>query len=349
MARLPGSPKKCSLPTTDLKTDSYPKKLLLFQRHLWRWNDLFHMMHYRSLEEVSLNNSWLTVGVFDGVHRGHQQVIQRLVNGAHANGVPAVVLTFDPHPAKVFGRREIKLLTLPGERARLLGGFGVDVVITHPFDMNLANVTAFDFVKRLKTQLGLDHLVLGYDSTLGKDREGNAARLTEIGSKLGYTVEVVSALSDESGVISSTEIRKLITVGKVGEAARLMGHPYRLQGLVSHGDHRGRGIGFPTANLDYAREKTMPAGGIYACWAYVGDEKHKAAVNLGTNPTFTPYKMSLSVEAYLLDFDRDIYGEMIQLEFVERLRDELKYTSVQALIQQIKQDVAQTRQLLGTE
>jgi riboflavin kinase / FMN adenylyltransferase len=306
------------------------------------------MLHYRALEEVTLPVSWLTVGVFDGVHRGHQQIINKLVAGAHANELPAVVLTFDPHPAKIFGRGDIKLLTLPGERARLLGEYGVDVVITQTFDRQLADTTAFDFMKRLKTQLGLERLILGYDSTLGKNREGNAARLTEIGLELGYGVETVSAVGDESGVVSSTEIRKLVTVGKVEEAAGLMGHPYRLQGLVTHGDQRGRGIGFPTANLDYAREKVMPAGGIYACWAYLGDEKHMAAVNLGTNPTFTPDKQTLNVEAYLLDFDREIYGEVIQLEFAARLRDEIKYDSVEALIRQIELDVKQTREILGT-
>lgn len=306
------------------------------------------MLHYRALEEVTLPGSWLTVGVFDGVHRGHQQIINKLAAGAHANGLPAVVLTFDPHPARVFGRGDIKLLTLPGERARLLGGYGVDVVITQTFDRQLADTSAFDFMQRLKTQLGLERLILGYDSTLGKDREGNAARLAEIGSELGYAVETVSALGDESGVVSSTEIRKLVTVGKVEEAARLMGHPYRLQGLVSHGDQRGRGIGFPTANLEYAREKVMPAGGIYACWAYLGEERHMAAVNLGTNPTFTPDKQTMNVEAYLLDFDRDIYGEMMRLEFVARLRDEMKYDSVEALIRQIRLDVEQTRGILGT-
>jgi len=306
------------------------------------------MMHYRSLEEVTLENTWLTVGVFDGIHRGHQKLINRLVAGADENGALAVVLTFDPHPARVFGRGDIKLLTLPGERARLLGNLGVDVVITHPFDLDLANVTAFNFMKRLKSQLGLAHLVLGYDSALGKNREGNPARLAEIGSELGYSVEVVSALSDESGVISSTEIRKLVAVGKMREAFALLGHPYSLRGLVAVGDQRGRSIGFPTANLDYAREKVIPAGGIYACWASVGNERHKAAVNIGTNPTFTPEKQTMNVEAYLLDFDREIYGEMVQLEFVTRLRDELKYDSVNALVDQIHRDVEQTRDILGT-
>jgi riboflavin kinase/FMN adenylyltransferase len=306
------------------------------------------MLHYRSLEEVTLSGSWLTVGVFDGVHRGHQQIINKLVAGAHADGLPAVVLTFDPHPAKIFGRGDIKLLTLPGERARLLGDLGVDVVVTHPFDMTVANTTAFDFMTRLKTRLGLVRLILGYDSTLGKDREGNAARLTEIGVELEYGVETVAALGDESGVVSSTEIRKLVTVGKMEEAARLMGHPYQLQGLVTYGDRRGRTIGFPTANLEYAREKLLPAGGIYACWAYLGNERHMAAVNVGTNPTFTPDKQTMNVEAYLLDFDRDIYGEMLRLEFIARLRDELKYDSVEALIRQIRLDVEQTRRILGT-
>jgi len=305
------------------------------------------MQHYRSLEDVTLQNSWLTVGVFDGVHRGHQQIISRLTAGAHANGVPAVVLTFDPHPAKLFGRGDIKLLTLPGERAGLLGGMGVDVVVTHPFNKNVADTTAFDFMLYLKSRLEVTHLVLGYDSTVGKNREGNATRLTEIGGELGYTVEVVSALSDESGVISSTEIRKLITVGKVSEAAHLMGHPYTLQGLVTHGDQRGRTIGFPTANLAYAREKVIPAGGIYACWANLGYEKYQAAVNIGTNPTFTPDKQTLNVEAYLLDFDREIYDEAMRLEFVARLRDELKFDSVDALVAQIRNDVERTREILG--
>lgn len=304
------------------------------------------MNHYRSLDEINLPHSWLTVGVFDGAHRGHQQIVQRLVEGAHEKNLPAVVLTFDPHPSKVFGRGDIKLLTLPDERAEILGGLGVDVVITHPFNRDVANVTAFDFMQRLASRLGLERLILGYDSALGKDREGTIPRLTEIGSELGYAVETVSALSDESGVISSTAIRKLIAVGKVEEAAKLMGHPYRLQGIVIRGDQRGRMIGFPTANLDYSVDKLIPAGGIYACWAYLGDQKHKAAVNIGTNPTFTPDKKTMSVEAYLLDFDRDIYDETLQLDFTSRLRDELKFDSVNALIEQIENDVEETRKIL---
>ena len=306
------------------------------------------MQLYSSLTELSLENSWLTIGVFDGVHRGHQQIIRRLTAGAHKYETPAVVLTFDPHPAKLFGRGEIKLLTLPDERVELLGSMGVDVVVTHPFDQELANTTALDFMKLLKQHLGVSHLVLGYDSTVGKNREGNATRLKEIGLDLGYTVEVVSALSDESGVISSTEIRKLIATGNVMDAARLMGHPYSLHGPVVDGDKRGRTIDVPTANIQYLPDKLIPANGIYACWAYLNGHKYYAATNIGVNPTFTPDKQKSNVEAHLLDFRREIYGEDVRLEFVARLRDELRFNSVDALLEQIWKDIEDTRRILGS-
>ena len=304
------------------------------------------MQHHRSLEEVNLQNSWLTIGVFDGVHRGHQEIIRKLTAGAHANDAPAVVLTFDPHPASILSGNEIKCLTLPDERADLLGKSGVDVVITERFTRELSTVTAYDFMSRLTRRLRLQHLLIGYDFALGKGREGNAPRLTEIGSELGYTVEVVPALSDESGVISSTEIRKLIEIGDVAEAARLLGHPYSLRGPVIQGDQRGRTIGFPTANIRYAREKMIPANGIYACWAYLNDRRYRAAINIGINPTFTPDKQIPNVEAYLLDFDREIYGEAMQLNFVARLRDELMFDSVDALVEQIGKDVEETGRIL---
>jgi riboflavin kinase/FMN adenylyltransferase len=307
------------------------------------------MQHYRSFEEVNLQNAWLTVGVFDGVHRGHQEIIKKLTTGAHADDAPAVVLTFDPHPASVLSGHEIKCLTLPEERADLLGTLGVDVVITEQFTRELSTVTAYDFMSRLTRQLGLRHLLIGYDFALGKGREGNATRLTEIGSELGYAVEVVSALSDESGVISSTEIRKLIEVGNVAEAARLLGHPYSLHGPVIHGDARGRTIDVPTANISYSQNKMIPAKGIYACWAYLNNKKYQAAINIGTNPTFTPDKQSPNVETHLLDFRQEIYGEDVRLEFVARLRDELKFDSVDVLLEQIWKDVATTRELLTEE
>ncbi|CAG0974087.1 riboflavin kinase / FMN adenylyltransferase [Anaerolineales bacterium] len=304
------------------------------------------MRHYHSLEEVSTQNAWLTIGVFDGVHRGHREIIHRLISGAHANGSPAVLLTFEPHPASVLSGQEIKCLTTPNERAELLGGLGVDIVITQRFTRELAASTAMEYMSHIKQTLDLKHLLVGYDFALGKGREGSPNRLAEIGRELGYSVEVIGAISDESGVISSTEIRKLIATGNVSEAAQLLGYHYPLGGEVIRGAGRGRTINFPTANIDYPNRKVIPSNGIYACWAHLGTEKFMAATNIGFNPTFTPDRQTPSLEAYLLDFDRDIYGQHVKLEFVSRIRNELKFNSVQALIWKIQEDVDKTRELL---
>jgi len=304
------------------------------------------MKHYHSLEEVSLQNTWLTIGVFDGVHRGHREIIRKLTSGAHARGEPAVLLTFDPHPASVLSGQEIKCLTTADERAELMGKLGVDIVITQPFTRELAASTAMEYMSRIKQALDLKHLLIGYDFALGRGREGSANRLAEIGRELGYDVEVIGAVSDESGVISSTEIRKLVATGNVSEAAQLLGYPYPLGGEVIRGAGRGRTINFPTANIDYPKNKVIPVNGIYACWAHLGKEKFMAATNIGFNPTFTPDRQTPSLEAYLLDFDRDIYGQHVKLEFVSRIRNELKFNSVQALIWKIQEDVDKTRDLL---
>jgi riboflavin kinase/FMN adenylyltransferase len=305
------------------------------------------MIHAFTLDQLDLKNSWLTIGVFDGVHRGHQQIIQQLTAGAHRMNVLAVVLTFWPHPASVLGASVVKCLTTPDERAGLLSDLGVDVVITQTFDRSVANTSAYDFAARLKTHLGMQRMLMGYDFALGKGREGDAPRLTEIGKELGYSVDVIPALSDESGVISSTEIRKLVGVGDVSEAARLMGHPYSLHGPVIHGDGRGRAIGIPTANIDYSKDKVIPPNGIYACWVTIGAERYRAMTNIGTNPTFTPNKQTPNVEAHILDFDREIYDQDIKVEFVERLRDEIRYSSVEALVSQIHLDIERGREILS--
>jgi riboflavin kinase/FMN adenylyltransferase len=305
------------------------------------------MRHYHSLEEVSAKNAWLTIGVFDGVHRGHREIIRKLTTDAHANHAPAVLLTFDPHPASVLSGQDIKCLTTADERADLLGSLGVDIVITQRFTRNLSAATAFEYMSQLKQTLDLNRLLIGYDFALGKGREGTAARLTEIGKELNYEVEVIHALSDESGVISSTEIRKLVATGNVTEAANLLGYNYTLSGEVIRGAGRGRTINFPTANIDYPQQKATPSNGIYACWAHLGNEKFMAATNIGFNPTFTPERQTPSLEAYLLDFDRDIYGQQVKLEFVSRIRDEWKFTTVEALIAKIYEDVDKTRELLA--
>ena len=305
------------------------------------------MIHVRSLDEVSLRQSWLTIGVFDGVHRGHQEIIRRLTSGAHAAGYPAAVVTFWPHPATVLGSGAVRCLTMPGERAHLLSTLGVDVVVTHRFDAETAGTSAHDFVGRLHRQLQFQRLLIGYDFSLGKGREGDAARLAEIGRAFMYEVEIVPALSDESGVISSTEIRKLVATGAVTEAAALLGRLYSLHGPVVPGDGRGRALGYPTANVEYPPEKILPANGIYACWAWLDGSRHRAAVNVGVRPQFHPEAHTPLVEAHILDLDRQLYGCDLRLEFVQRLREEMRFPSVPQLIEQIQRDVRLTSQLLS--
>ena len=305
------------------------------------------MQHYRSLDDISLNNSWLTIGVFDGVHRGHQEILSKLTAGAHQNGAPAVVLTFWPHPGIVLGKRaHLKCLTTPDERAELLGELGVDVVVTQPFTPEFGNLSALEFMTRVSRSLNLRSLWIGYDFALGHNREGNFARLTELGKEVGYSVQAIDAVVNGADVLSSSLIRQRIREGDVSHAAENLGRFYSLSGPVVHGDGRGRKINIPTANIDYPKGKVIPAFGVYACWAWIGEEKHPAAVNIGINPTFTPDKETPNVEAHILDFDRDLYGDELKLEFVERLRDEMKFDGVETLLKQIHADIVKTRELL---
>ena len=305
-------------------------------------------MNHHFLDALHLENTWLTVGVFDGVHHGHQELLHHLVDGAHAAGGPAVVLTFYPHPAVVLGgRQDFAYLSLPDEKATLLGGLGVDHVITIPFDRDLADQSAEEFMHHVSRHLGLRHLLIGHDFALGRGREGNAARLAELGRSLGYQVEIYEPVWDGEKVISSTSIREQIRQGEVAEAATLLGRNYAVAGPVVHGDGRGRHINVPTANLAYPSEKLIPAYGIYATWAWVAGERLPAATNIGINPTFTPERQSASLETHILDFGRDLYGQEVRLEFVDRLRGEQKFASVEALLEQIRADIAKTREILA--
>jgi riboflavin kinase/FMN adenylyltransferase len=305
------------------------------------------MQQYHSLETIRLHNTWLTIGIFDGVHRGHQEILGTLVTGAHSAGEPAVVLSFSPHPAVVLGgKSDFKYLTTPEERAELLGNFGVDIVITQRFDRALADQTAISFMQQLSQTLGLQNLVIGYDTALGRGREANAARLTEIGKELGYSVHVVPALADAAGVISSTRIRRAIKAGNVSAAASDLGRPFSITGPVIHGDGRGHTINIPTANIQIPADKIMPAYGIYACRAWVNGQPHLAATSLGVRPTFYGEAPAPTIEAHLLDFHQDLYGQAVKLEFIEYLRPEEKYNSVEALLEQIQKDIIETRNRL---
>ena len=305
------------------------------------------MQHFHSIDDIHLDNAWLTIGVFDGVHRGHQEVLRRLVSGAHDNGSPAVVLTFTPHPAVVLGgKTDFKCLTTPEERSELLESLGADAVITQTFSRSLADQTAEEFMRRLTRTLGLRCLIIGHDTALGRGREGNAERLTEIGQELGYLVQTVPPLMDEAGILSSTRIRAAVATGNVPAAASDLGRYFFVTGPVVHGDGRGHTINIPTANIQVPAGKLIPANGVYATWAWVEGKRYLAATNVGVRPMFTPDLPAPIIEAHLLDFNHDLYGKQVKLEFVEYLRPEEKYSSVEALLEQINRDIEKTRKIL---
>lgn len=315
------------------------------------------MQHFRSFEEAAFQHAFATIGTFDGVHRGHQAILVPLVEAAHASQNPAVVVTFSPHPMQVLrGIRAPMCLTTADERAVLLGSLGIDAVITLTFDQALAALSAEEFMRPMNAHLGLRQLWVGHDFALGRNRQGDIAMLRELGKHMGYTVHVIDEITlpvDGSGVnnpsdtrISSSRIRALVRDGGVEQAALMLGRPYSMRGTVMHGDGRGRGLGFPTANVAFPQEKILPAYGVYVTWVWVAGRRLPSVTSVGVRPTFANSAPIPTVEAYLIDFDEDLYGQTMQVDFLTFLRPELKFNSVQALIDQMQQDTQHAREAL---
>jgi riboflavin kinase/FMN adenylyltransferase len=309
------------------------------------------MQHVTALEDLRLDRpAYLTIGAFDGVHRGHQALIGALVADAHAAGAAAVVMTFFPHPSVVLrGRRPSFYLSTPEEKASYLAELNVDALVTHPFNAEVATIRAAEFVKRLVQFANLKALWCGEDFSLGYNREGNVDFLRAEGERLGFSVKVQAPVLIDGEIISSTRIRQTLRDGAVEQAARYLGRPFRLAGEVVKGAQRGRQLGIPTANVAVADDRATPAVGVYACWAYPpGGEKTKAVVNIGFRPTFEGSEPRPVIEAHLLDdYHGDLYGQTLALDFMARLRPEIKFPGIDALLAQIKQDIVQARLLLA--
>ncbi|HFE67361.1 MAG TPA: bifunctional riboflavin kinase/FAD synthetase [Chloroflexi bacterium] len=289
--------------------------------------------------------TYVAVGSFDGVHLGHQAVLNSMVAAAQKAGAQTAVLTFFPHP-----RRVIQNLTDPyyiatlDDRVKWIAELGVNIVITQPFNETVRNTRAADFVQQLRDHLNMRQL-WGGDFALGYKREGDVPTLRRLGAEKGYKVELVDGLVKWDGeLVSSSRIRRCLRAGDMENVRGCMGRPYRVHGAVVEGDKRGRTIGFPTANLAYWEEQLLPANGVYAAWAWVGDKKYMAATNIGVRPTFDHGPRT--VEAYLLDFEGDLYGRELCLEFIRRLRPEQKFAGLDELVAQIQTDIDLTRRIL---
>lgn len=296
------------------------------------------MKHIYDLSQAQLQQpSIVTIGVFDGVHRGHQHLIKRLVTEAHATGRQAVVLTFFPHPDQVLRHLQGRYyLTSSEQRADELVKLGVDCVVTHPFNDQVRQMRAASFVDQLLRHLHMTALWIGSDFAMGYQREGNVDFLKVQGTEKGFAVQEIDLLLNDGSAISSTAIREALQVGDVDRVRDWLGRGYTVIGEVVHGEKRGRQIGFPTANVNIWEEQVIPANGVYAGWATLGNERFMAVTNVGVRPTFAG--QGVTVEAHLLDFNRDIYGQQLSVSFETHLRPEKRFSGIDELIAQIKAD-----------
>jgi riboflavin kinase/FMN adenylyltransferase len=289
-----------------------------------------------------------TIGVFDGVHRGHQQIIGHTVRRARELSMASVVVTFDPHPAEVVRPgSHPAILTEAGRKAELLEGLGVDVLCVIPFTVDFSHLSPETFVHDVLVEhLHASAVVVGENFRFGHKAAGDVELLERLGRTFGFTVEGAPLVaSAPASVVSSTYIRSCVDAGDVAEAARALGRPHRLEGIVVRGDARGRELGYPTANLLTAPHAAVPADGVYAGWLNRrSGAPLMAAISIGTNPTFAGRERR--VEAFVLDFDADLYGERLGLDFVARLREQRRYDGMEPLVEQIRKDVEETRSAL---
>ena len=296
--------------------------------------------------KTRFSESILTLGNFDGLHLGHQQLIKMIIQRAEETGSLSMVVTFRPHPLKILAPEKCPpLISIYEEKIQLFEKLGIDVLVKIPFTIDFSAMEPRDFVKDILCDLlGAKEIFVGYNYRFGKGRKGNIQLLRELGAEFGFSVREVEQVSFEGEVISSTRIRQLLKNGEVEDASRLLGRPYALSGIVVKGDGRGRGLGFPTANIA-SKHAIIPSNGVYAVRLLVRDNFYNGIVNIGMRPTFDTH--SLAVEVHIFDFDEDIYGEEITLYFVRKIREEKKFYNADALISQIRKDIITAREILS--
>lgn len=305
----------------------------------------------RDSEKVAdrLRRGVVTIGNFDGVHLGHQFIFRKLVEEARREKRPTVVISFDPHPKMVLHpeRRPFYLITSLEEKIRLIESFGIDAFLLIPFSLEYAKTTAEAFVQDvLRQRLEIRKLLIGHDYTFGRGKEGNEAFLRACGERLGFSVEAIGAFRLDDATVSSTAIRTALLAGDIRFASSLLGRPYNLAGKVVLGKRRGTELGFPTANIDPDKEP-LPPRGVYAVRVLFEGRRLDGVLNIGFNPTFDGEQRT--IEVHIFDFHEDVYGKTLDLLFIERLRDEIRFPGVVELIAQIDRDIVRVREILRTE
>jgi riboflavin kinase / FMN adenylyltransferase len=285
----------------------------------------------------------VTIGVFDGVHRGHQHLVNVLLERARAEGLASVALTFNPHPRTVIRPgTAVTYLTSLEERIELLQGLGLDAVGVLAFTSELAQLSAEEFLSLLVQELEMRLLVVGPDFALGRNRAGTIGVMRQIGARLGFRLEVAPLLAEADEKVGSSAIRQALAEGDVARVAALLGRPFSLRGPIVTGDRRGRTLGFPTANIAIGRDRALPAYGIYVTRAYVRENSYESCTSIGIRPTFDVEPRPI-VETFILDFEENIYGQEMRIDLLHRLRGEERFDSAEELIAQMHKDIENTR------
>ncbi len=304
------------------------------------------MKLFRKLADFpeSLRGGALTIGNFDGVHQGHRRIIHRLKQLASELDGVSIVFTFDPHPVRILRPDQTPPpLTWTNRKADLLADLGVDVVIAYPTDVELLELTYQSFFTQIICdQIGAKAMIEGPNFFFGKNREGTTEKLAQLCQANELQLEIIQPILDSDQLVSSSRIRELIKDGQVAPARKMLTQPYRIRGMVTHGAARGTKIGFPTANLD-AIDTLVPKMGVYAGRTYIAGRPHWSAINVGPNPTFG--EMIPKVESHILDFEGSIYGTVVEVDFISRLRDIRQFDSTEQLQSQLQNDISQTRQI----
>ncbi len=306
--------------------------------------------HY-SLKEFAAHNPVVTIGTFDGVHLGHQKVIRRLQEIARKHGGETVIFTFKTHPRLVTAPDEtnLRLLTTLEEKSRLFEKYGIDHLVIYPFDKKFAEMTYAEFVEKiLVNEMKTYCLVVGYDHKFGKNREGGFDYLQKCASKFNFNIEKLDALIVEEESVSSTKIRQALQNGEIDKANHYLGYYFTLHGTVIDGKRLGRKLGFPTANIEASdKHKIIPGYGVYAVKISINSKDFLGMLNIGSRPTFNKNADNRSIEANIFDFEGDIYGHEITLEFVDKIRDERKFSGVEQLVAQLYKDKVTALQILS--
>ncbi len=306
------------------------------------------MQVIRALDSITepLVNTVLTIGNFDGVHLGHREIFRRVVKKARELNGASVVVTFEPHPMRFLMPEKAPLrLNTPEEKVRLLSASCIDILVILQFDKELADMSAETFVQDILVgKLGVKHLIVGYDYAFGRGRKGDKRFLAEQAIEHGFTLEVLEPIRAEQQAHSSTAIREILREGRVADAVKILGRNFTLDGEVVHGEGRGKKLGFPTANLVTEKE-ILPRDGVYVVKVKWQEQYFDAVINIGFRPTFSSRTPTL--EIHLIDFSGDLYGERLRIYFVDRLREERKFSSVEALQEAVLEDINKARGLLA--